>query len=152
MSSYWVLVADGSRARFFRGKSPNAELEEFRDLVNEDARVQEQELTSDKPGRFHDDQGEHQPGAPRSSTESSAREQSIDDFANDIADFLDHESSQEEFTHLAVIAEPKLLGRLRKSVASQTSKKILEEITKNLTKSDEKTIRQQLERLPSGFK
>ena len=153
MSSYWVLVADSAKARLFRGTSPNSEIEEFHDLVNEQARQDELELTSDKQGRFHDDQGDHQPGAPRSSAEPSAKEHSVDAFAKTISDFLDRHSSRGDFEHLALVAEPKLLGRLRKSLASHASDKVLEEVTKNLTtQSDEESIREHLERLPSGFK
>ena len=152
MNDFWVVVADASKARFLRGRSPNSELEEFHDLVSEASRRKELDLVTDKPGRFHDDQGDHSPGAPRSSTEPSAKEHEADSFAKSIADYLDQQSSQGAFENLSVVAEPKVLGRLRKSLASHTKEKILEEVTKNLTKADEETIRENLTRLPSGFK
>ena len=152
MSDFWVVVADATKARFFRGSSPNTPLEEFHDLVNEEGRGDEHDLVTDKEGRFHDDQGGTRKGSPRSSTEPSAKEHSVDEFAKSIADFLDRKSSQNAFEHLSILAEPKVLGRLRKTVASHTREKILEEVTKNLTKADEETIREHLERLPSGFK
>ena len=152
MSDYWVLVADASKARFFQGNSPNSELSEFHDLVNEQIRQDEHDLVTDKEGRFHDNSSPNSPGAPRSSSEPTAREHSVDEFARQIATYLNQQSNQGAFEHLAVIAEPKVLGRLRKAFASHTEEKVLEEVTKNLGKAPEDEIRQHLTRLPGGFK
>ena len=152
MSDFWVLVADASKARFFQGTSPNSELTEFHDLVNEESRRDELDLVTDKPGRFDDDIGGHQTGRPRSSAEPSARENEVDEFVRRITKYLNQQSSQGKFEHLSVIAEPKVLGRLRKGLASHTEEKVLEEVTKNLSKASEEEIRQHLERLPGGFR
>jgi protein required for attachment to host cells len=152
MSTFWVVVADSSKARFFRGRSPNSELEEFNDLVNEQARQHEGDLTTDKEGRFHDDQGDTRPGAPRSSTEPSAKDHEADNFAKSVAEYLDRHSGPGDFKHLSVIADPKFLGRLRKTLSEQTKDRILEEVNKNLTKAREPQIRENLTKLPGGFK
>jgi protein required for attachment to host cells len=146
------LVADASKARFFKGKSPNSELSEFHDLVNEQIRRDEHDLVTDKEGRFHDNSSPNASGAPRSSAEPTARENSVDDFARSVAKYLNQQSNQGGFEHLAVVAEPKMLGRLRKEFASHTEQKVLEEVTKNLGKAREDEIREHLTRLPGGFK
>ena len=46
----WVVVADSARARVFEWASRNADLRELLDLTNSQARLQEQALTSDRPG------------------------------------------------------------------------------------------------------
>lgn len=152
MSDFWVVVADSSKARFFRGTSPTREMEEFNDMVNEEARQREGDLVTDKPGRFHDDQGDTRAGAPRSSTQPSAKDQSAVEFAKRIADFLDRHAGPGDFKHLSIVAEPTFLGRLRKTLGDATRQTILEEVNKNLTESRQEEIRDQLEQLPSGFK
>ncbi len=152
MSNFWVVVADSSKARFFRGRSPNSELEEFHDLVNERSRQHEGDLVTDKEGRFHDDQGDTRPGAPRSSTEPTAKDHEAATFANSVADFLDSRASSGEFTHVSIVANPKFLGRLRKAVSKSTRQRILEEVDKNLTDARQEEIREHLSKLPGGYK
>ncbi|MFB6375074.1 MAG: host attachment protein [Bradymonadaceae bacterium] len=152
MSNFWVVVADASKARFFRGTSPTRELEEFHDLVNEEVRQREGDLVTDKPGRFHDDQGDTRPGAPRSSTQPSAKDQSATEFAREVAGYLDRHAGPGDFKALSIVAEPEFLGRLRKALADTTKDRILEEVNKNLTQSREDEIREHLERLPGGFR
>ncbi len=148
---FWTVVADSSKARFFRGTSPQRELEEFHQMDHEESRQDELDLVTDKPGRFQDQSGPG--GTPaRSSTEPSAREHSKKQFASEVADYLDRARSKGEFEHLSIIASPKFLGHLRNSVGSTTKTAILEEVSKNLTHADEETIRGDLRRLPQGFK
>lgn len=158
MADFWVVVADASGARFFRGTSPNSELEEFHGMEHAASREREGDLVTDKEGRFVD---ENAPGSgpqgtagkpARSSTEPTAKEHEADAFASEVADYLDRNSGSGEFKHLSIIASPKFLGRLRDRIADHTEEKVLEDVNKNLTDADEETIRESLERLPSGFK
>lgn len=150
--NFWVLVGDGSRARFFRGKSPNSELEEFNVLDNPITRQHEGDIVSDQPGQFRDDAARGQDKQTgMSSGETRVKENEMKKFAKRVAKELDRASSQNEFKHLSVVAEPKFLGNLRKALKKSTRKKVLEEVSKNLAEADEETIRSQLEKLPSGF-
>lgn len=151
MSTFWVVVADAAEARFFRGTSPNSELDEFHQLEHGPSREREGDLVTDKEGRFVD---ENAPGGgpARSSTEPSAKEHEADTFAHEVADYLDRHSGPGEFEHLSIVAAPKFLGRLRDRIADHTEEKVLEEVNKNLTDADEATVREHLDRLPSGFK
>jgi protein required for attachment to host cells len=148
---FWAVVADASKARFFRGRSPNSPLEEFHEMTHEESRRDELDLVTDKPGRFQDESGP-EAGPARSSTEPNALEHARRKFASEVADYIDRARAQGVFDHLSIIAEPKFLGKLRKSLASTTADTILEEISKNLTRADEATIRDTLTRLPRGFK
>lgn len=150
MSNVWVVVADASRARFFRGSSINKPLEEFHDMVNEEMRQDERELVTDKPGRFHDDSSGNTP--QRSSAEPSAKEHSKESFGKEIGKYIENHRASGDFKHISLIAEPKLLGYVRKEFSNATKESILEEVNKNLTQQDEETIRGKLTRLPRGFK
>jgi len=150
MSNVWVVVADASRARFFRGSSINKPLEEFHDMVNEEMRQDERELVTDKPGRFHDDSSGNTP--QRSSAEPTAKEHSKESFGKEIGKYIEKHRASGDFKHISLIAEPKLLGYVRKEFSNATEESILEEVNKNLTQQDEETIRGKLTRLPRGFK
>ena len=150
MSNVWVVVADASRARFFRGSSINKPLEEFHDMVNEEMRQDERELVTDKPGRFHDDSSGNTP--QRRSAEPSAKEHSKESFGKEIGKYIENHRASGDFKHISLIAEPKLLGYVRKEFSNATKESILEEVNKNLTQQDEETIRGKLTRLPRGFK
>ncbi len=143
MSNLWVLVADSSRARFFQGLSPQSELKEFHDMVNQQVRQKESDLVTDRPGKTHDDSGHM-----RGSNESNAKGHETEKFAKDITHYLEKFANQNKFKKLSIVAEPRMLGRIRNSMGSQTNQRLLEEVTKNLTTSDEKTIREHLARIP----
>lgn len=151
-NNFWVLVGDGSRARFFRGKSPNSELEEFNVLDNPITRQHEGDMVSDQPGSFRDDAAVGSKETGMSQGETRVKENEMKKFANRVAEELDRASSQNEFSHLSLVAEPKFLGNLRKSLNKSTKEKVIEEVSKNLAEADEEAIRSQLEKLPSGFK
>ena len=143
MSNLWVLVADSSKARFFQGISPHSELKEFHGMVNQEVRLKEHDLITDKPGRFKDERGN-----TRASNETNAKGHETDKFAKDITSYLEKFANQNKFKHLSIVAEPKMMGRLRNSLGNQTSQRVLEQVSKNLTTSDEQAIREHLERIP----
>jgi len=106
----WVLVADNSRARLFSTPYSNGELEEEQDFVHTDARLHEQDLTSDLPGRAFDRQGDAR----------HAMEQRVDPkdgqaiaFARQLIAYLEDGRIKQRFDRLYIVAPPALLGLLR---------------------------------------
>ena len=55
MGQFWLVLANSSQARFFRGASPTANLREVHRLTNEAALMLEQDLASDRQGRRYDE-------------------------------------------------------------------------------------------------
>ena len=120
-------------------------------MVNQEAREDELDLVTDKPGRFQDDSAQGRSPA-RGSSEPTAKQHSVESFAKEVGKFIERNRAEGNFEHISLIAEPKILGHFRSTFSKATEGCILEEVKKNLTKADEETIRETLTRLAKGFK
>ena len=80
-------------------------------------------------------------GRHRSSTanpdDSRLRE---DDFAAAVAAYLNREALTETFEHVVVIADPRMLGELRKHFQAPLKAKLVGELAKDLAKHPAETI------------
>ena len=141
MADIWVLVADSSRARFFRATSPAGGLEELEDMTDPLVRMPERELGSDKPGRAFDraGQGRHAMGK-----EVSFREEEIQAFARELAHHLREAREAGRYEGLVIAAPPAFLGELRKQIDPQTAAKVHAEVDKDLVKMEVAEIRERL--------
>lgn len=140
---HWVVVASRERARFFAGPGLQAPLEEVSEVINTEARLQEQDLNTDRLGKNRDDG----PGAHGYGVRDTAVKRSAMDFARDVVDQIDKARITGAFEQLSVIAAPEFLGMLRKCYPSALEKLVIEEVAKDVADSDEKTIRSNLTRL-----
>ena len=118
-----------------------APLRPLQQLVSPEARLREQDLTSDRPGRSFDSAG-----AGRHATEPSTRagEQAAIRFANDIARHLKQGRIDGAFDRLIVVAEPHFLGLVRKAIDPNTAKMITLEVAKDVSKASAAEIRKHL--------
>lgn len=141
MPSAWVLSADAGRARIFSADSPKASLRPLQQLISPKARLREQDLTSDRPGRSFDSFG-----AGRHATEPStpASEQEAIRFAADIARQLKQGRDHGAFDRLILVAEPHFLGLIRKAIDPHTAKMITLEVAKDVSKASTEKIRKYL--------
>ncbi|MDX1571858.1 MAG: host attachment protein [Xanthomonadales bacterium] len=141
MGNIWILVADSTRARMFSTEKRDGPLKEDFDLVNPEARMREQELTTDSAGRAtnsatgvtyqYGQDGKHKPEAVRQ-------------FARQIAERLRQERSRGAFEKLYVMADPSFLGELRKTVDSSTKTLVAGTVDKNLTRGSVEEVRRAL--------
>ena len=143
MAYAWVVVADSARARIFSLEYASGPLQSVEDLVSPEARLKEQDLSSDRPGRSFDSYG-----TGRHSTEmaTSAKSQIATAFAKDLAQRLKSGCNDRDYSRLVIIAEPQFLGRLNKSISPEVDKLVSLRIDKDLTKESDQQIR---ERLPN---
>lgn len=147
MNSTWLIVADSSRARIFAMESRTSPITEIKSIVHTEARLQEQDLTSDLPGRGSNngDSGRH-----AYESETSPKEQENINFARAIAEELDQARKENKFKQFVLVAAPAFLGNLRNQLSPQTQKLACFELAKNLAHLDAAEIRSHLpERLPS---
>lgn len=137
----WLLVADAGRARLFRADRAAGDLSKIRDFAAPEARLRDQDLASDRPGRTFDRGGEGrhamEPSTPPAETETLR-------FAKILGDMLDRGRVDGDFLHLALIAPPQFLGHLRKSISLETARRVVLEIDKDLTRDDAAAIRKRL--------
>ena len=113
----FVVVADGTCARFFRntGNESKISLVADRDL---------------KPAHLNDDGP-----AGKSPPERSKHETDEATFAKQLANELYHRAQRGDFAALVLIADPQTLGQIRPSLHKEVQSRIICEIAKTLTKA-----------------
>jgi len=125
----WVLIADGEKALFLRN-----DLDEINPDLNV-VRIEEQENPSDAeqgvepPGRM-EDTGVQQRSAMQ---EADWHQLAKDRFADELADLLYKYAHKSAFSRLVVVAPPRVLGELRKTVHKEVASRIVAEVDKDLT-------------------
>jgi len=137
-----VLVGDGSRAVFFRntGSLQRPELVVERTLLLED-NPPTHEQGSDRPGR----RAESHVGTLRSAMEETDWHQLAEErFASDIADALYRSAHARQFDRLIIVAPPKVLGTLRKTLHKEVLDRIAAEVPKELATYSVNEIRNEL--------
>lgn len=140
MSKLWVVVADQSKARIFTVADPQGALLDVGELEHPEARVREQELTSDRPGRAFDSKGQ---GRHDMGTSVEPGKQENIRFAKQVADHVQAAHNEGRCGRLLLVAGPPLLGLLRDNLKSSTGMKIAE-IEKNLGQFNAMEIRKHL--------
>lgn len=146
MKSTWLVVADNSKARFFIVDSQMGPIEEIESIVHVEARLHEQVMTSDLPGRGNGEGGSRH----AYQDEVSPKDQENINFAKQIANELDGARKNKKFKQIMLVAAPGFLGNLRSQLTTQTQKLVCFELAKNMSHFNAKEIREHLpERLPS---
>ncbi|MGI9302251.1 MAG: host attachment protein [Gammaproteobacteria bacterium] len=138
------MAADSARARFFVSPSPRSPLQEIETLMNPEARMHEQALISDSPGRSFDSAGQ---GRHALEKKVEPKRQLLQGFAKRIAQRLEQARRSGQFEALVIIAAPDVLGSLRKHLRDTTSRVITLELDKNVTQMHAEEIRQRLPEL-----
>ncbi|GLQ18990.1 host attachment protein [Maritalea porphyrae] len=125
-----ILVASGTKARFFDHKGTGKALAEIESKVLEREHLRAQDIQSDAPGRTFASQGDGRSAmAPR--TEPTEKAQA--DFAASICAQLQKDEKNDEYQRLVIVASPSLMGDLRKAMPDAVAKKVEHEISKDLT-------------------
>lgn len=141
MTKIWILAANSGNATLFAADSPTAPLTEIETFDNPEARAKEMTLTSDRPGRSFDSQGE---GRHAMAVEVEPKEQEQIRFAKLIADRLEQGRTDNAFERLVVVAAPAFLGRLRANFGAPLSSRVSLEIDKDYTALRPEALRAQL--------
>lgn len=143
MQPTWIVAADHTRGRVFSMK--NMSFEEVHTFTHPEARVQTQVLESDRAGRAYESVG----GARHAlapDVDSDEHERAA--FAREISTYVEHARQRQQFEKLILIAEPKMLGSLRKELSGETMKLVERELAKNITQQSEQEIRRYVDSLP----
>lgn len=128
MVKTWVIVADGTRARFFN-RLANRQLEEFDVLLSPDNRLHEGDLNSDRQGRI-DSTGA---GVHGVGNKNATKDHEQDVFAKRVAARVDEGRKVGQVGKLLLVASPKFLGRLRSSLSGPSADLVVHTIDKELT-------------------
>ena len=144
MAKIWVLVADGSRARYFRTDRA-APLEELEDSVNPAAREPERALQSDRKGTT----ARGMAGRPQFSAEGENDPKAENErrFARSLAEHLRKARLGGEYERLFIVAPPNFLGELRQALDAGTRDVVVGEMDKDLSRLKPGDIRKHLPEL-----
>jgi protein required for attachment to host cells len=143
MANTWVIVADGTRARFFN-RHANRKLEEFDVLVSPDNRMHEGDLVSDRLGRVDGGGAAHGLG-----NKNTAKEHEQDLFAKRVASRVEEGRTAGQVNKLILVAVPRFLGRIRASLSTPCADMITHTIDKELTQLNADKL---AEYLPAYFR
>lgn len=132
----WVLVANGARARVVRDLGTGAE-DRQEDLVFEIDHKQLREIMADRPGRSFASEG-----ARRSAMEyrSDPVQEQEARFAATLLEQMEQRLAAGEFQQLAIVAEPRMLGVMRKKLSPTLRRAVVGEVAKDLTKLPEREL------------
>jgi protein required for attachment to host cells len=125
----WVLVADGEKALFLRneGDALHPHLQVVRELHQENPATHDQ--GTDRPGRFNDGPNVHRSAVQETDWHRIAK----DRFADEIAVLLYRFAHEGAFQKIVLVAQPQVLGEMRKKLHKEVNDRVKAEVAKTLT-------------------
>lgn len=138
----YIVACSGAEARIFLSERRFGKWSALSVLENPGAHLREQDRNTDRPGRVFDSFGK---GRHAMSPEESGRDHELQSFAADISQYLSKAHSAGQFRQLVLIAEPTILGFMRRKLGAPLKRALSFEIPKNPADFD-------VERLKSLFK
>lgn len=128
-SKVWVVVANASTARLFRGSDDGRSVVEFETLAHPAGRLAGRELVSDAPGVAFRSSGN---GWHTAGPDAELKQHELRSFATEIARRLDDARTHGDCRNVAVIAAPALLGELRARMNAPTGAMVSFTLDKNM--------------------
>jgi protein required for attachment to host cells len=126
----WMLVADGGRAKVFRLGAKPGQIEELQRLESSTMHMPSRDLVSDGSGRDFDVRG---PGAHTKIPRSDPHDLEEREFAQRIMQRIERAAQQDRFKELVIVADPRTLGSLRKSMPRSVATRVIKELNRDLT-------------------
>jgi protein required for attachment to host cells len=125
----WVLIADGEKALFLKNitdeEDPNLEVVRKEEQDN----PKDIDQSANRPGRMQDTGVQQRSAMDDTDWHELAKER----FADDLADLLYKQAHKHRFDKIVLVAAPKILGELRKTIHKEVADKVIAEVPKTLT-------------------
>lgn len=137
----WILVMRRTGATIFASQGKDQPLEIAREIEHPEGRLKAGDMDADRPGRAFDRGGA---GSHSMSTEESRTDHVDQRFAATVAHDLEHARHVGQFSHVVLVAAPKLLGKLRAELSENTRKVVLAELAKDLVDAKIWNLREHL--------
>lgn len=138
MNRIWVMVANATQARCFeRGWAAGAALEPLATFACPQARSKGVDLRVDRAG--HEEMG-HGRGSSSYSPRLDARAKVREEFARDLAQFLNAGIAAHRCNGLIVLAAPLFLGCIKSHLSRHASRSVAAAIGRNLIDLDEAAL------------
>jgi len=136
--TYWIVVADQSTGEFYLRNKKNSPLKRGFTMRNDAGQKKLIDLTSDRDGRSFDSHGPGRHSLSKEKTDTKKHESQL--FANQIVDRIIAAKHRNEFSQLILIAAPRFLGTLRKSLAASQATLTYLSINKDVVGQDTDVI------------
>lgn len=143
MEQSWIIVADAAHARVFASATPNGPLQEVHDLGHPESQMHTWQLQTGGKGDVMDSAGH---GQRQPDPQTSTSEKHAEHFAKEVCEYLRGKRDENAFDSLVLVAEPKVLGRLRENMDQRTEQLVADSIDKNWAKHDRRQIEKLLAR------
>ncbi|MFO7603289.1 MAG: host attachment protein [Gammaproteobacteria bacterium] len=141
MSNVYVVVAESSRARVYQTNLHLQDLQEITDFSHPESRQHARDITADLPGRLAaTGAGSHH--AVQAKTD--IKKHQADEFARQIAIYLQQALEQGKYDHLVLIAPPAFLGLLRQHLSKNVAASVRYELDKELLHASADELRAHL--------
>lgn len=129
MAKTWILVAHRGGARLFENCGPGKGMELLQNIDNPAGKLKNQEINSDKPGRSFDRRGG---GRHAYSAEQDPITHVAEHFAKQLGALLEDGRTEQRYSRLVLVADPRFLGLLRSSLPAQTAALVSATLDKDL--------------------
>jgi protein required for attachment to host cells len=126
---HWVLVADSGQARILELQRKPYEFRLVSDQVSATQHQTSKELISDASGRVYSTKGA---GTHAMAPRADPHELAEDQFVRSLAQTLEKAARLGAFEHLAIVADPRTIGRLRRFMSKALAARVTEEHAMNL--------------------
>lgn len=127
--SHWVLVADSGHARIFELRRVPAEFREVKKLVSESQHLSNRDMVSDASGSRFRSKG---PASHAMQQRSDPHELAEEAFCRKLSATLQQAERSHVFKYLAIVADPKTLGRLRPYLSKPLTDRVVLELGRDL--------------------
>lgn len=139
----WILVADMSQAKLFAAELPEQPWALVDRFENASAHLTSKELSPTPPGKMK------QSGAAKSrhtalEPRSTPKEAELERYAQHLVTVLDDGTAHGAYERLVLVAPPRLLGILSKTLGKQSSARVQTTVAKDLVALDNQEIRARL--------
>ena len=149
MKTRWILVADASRARFFREDPKERTFEQIGAFDHEASRAKVRDLMADANGRKpvgpSMSAGHLAHGRPGAEPDTDAKSVEAEKFARELADYIESGVLAHAFESLVLVAPPHFLGLLRAQLGKEAPRHVETTIDKDLTMFDLRDIEQRMQ-------
>lgn len=145
MAKNWIVVADAAHARIFQAEDSHKHLRELHNLSHPESQMYARQLRTGGEGAVLDSAGS---GIRQPDPQTNTSEKHGNHFAKEISDFLQQKRDEDAFTGLVLVAEPKILGKIRDKLDQRTAQLVVDSIDKNWVKHGTREIEKMLERKP----
>lgn len=155
MKNTWLVIANSVKAYIYNLENVKDELPDIHHEVplvktfnHPEGRMHAQDLLSDKDGRYTT------PGSTQGSYSEHTPEHQIQEikFSEEIAHYLEHARTQNEYQHLIICAAPHFYGVLKKTLPSHVETMISHHILKDYIPLHGESFKKVVEAIQEEFK